>query len=115
MTAGAGVAEGRPVLLLPGRAEDALAAWILLARPLLDALAGAVPAAPLRLRLTRKVPSTVGLAELVPLRLGEDGGAEPLAVGALPLGALSAAGALHVVPPGSEGYEAGTEITALPL
>jgi molybdopterin biosynthesis enzyme len=114
-TAGAGVVEGRPVLILPGRAEDALAAWILLAVPVLEALCGVAAPAPLRLRLTRKVASTVGLAELVPLRLDGAGGAEPLAVGTLPLGALSAAGALHIVPPGSEGYEAGTEIPALPL
>jgi molybdopterin molybdotransferase len=114
-SAGAGLAEGRPVVLLPGRVEDALAAWLLLVRPLLEALSGAAPAPALRLRLTRKVASTVGLADLVPLRVDGGGGAEPLAVGSLPLAALSAAGAVLVVPPGSEGYEAGTEITALPL
>lgn len=114
-TAGAALVEGCPVLLLPGRAEDALGAWILLARPALEALSAAVPAPSVRLRLTRKVASTVGLAELVLLRPDGAGGAEPLAVGALPLAALSAAGAVMVVPPRSEGYEAGTEITALPL
>lgn len=115
MAAGAGIVEGRPVLLLPGRAEDAVAAWILLVRPALDAMTGAAPSPPLRLRLTRKVASTVGLAELVPLRLDGNGGAEPLAVGALPLAALSAAAAILLVPPGAEGYEAGTDIAAQAL
>jgi len=115
MATGAGIVEGRPVLLLPGRAEDAIAAWILLVGPALDAMTGAATAPPLRLRLTRKVASTVGLAELVPLRLDGTGGAEPLAVGALPLAALSAAAAILLVPPGTEGYEAGTDIAAQAL
>lgn len=109
-TTGFGSVGGRPVLLVPGRAEDALGAWILLGRPALARLSGARPARPLRARLARKVASTVGLAELVPVRLQEPCLAEPLAVGALPLGALSAAAALLVVPPASEGYEAGTDV-----
>jgi molybdenum cofactor synthesis domain-containing protein len=113
-TAGFGAVAGRPVLLLPGRAEDALAAWILLGRPLLARLAGAALPPPLRARLARKVASTVGLAELVPVRL-EAGIAEPLAVGAVPLSALSAADAMLVVPPGAEGHDAGTEVDLVPL
>jgi molybdopterin biosynthesis enzyme len=99
-----------PVLLLPDRAEDALAAWWLLGRPLLRHLAGAA-APPLReARLARKVASTIGLAEIVPLRFAEPGMVEPLSVGALPLGILPQAEALLVVPPGAEGYEAGSMI-----
>lgn len=113
-TAGFGTVEGRPVLLLPGRAEDALAAWVLLGRPLLARLAGESLPPPLRARLARKVASTVGLAEIVPVRLA-DGVAEPLAVGALPLGALSATDALLIVPPGAEGHDAGTEVDLIPL
>jgi molybdopterin biosynthesis enzyme len=99
-----------PVLLLPGRAEDALAAWLLLGRPLLRHLAGAALLPGAQARLTRKVASTIGLAELVPLRCPEAGVAEPLAVGALPLGALRQADAILVVPPAAEGYEAGSMI-----
>ncbi|PWS37053.1 molybdopterin-binding protein [Falsiroseomonas bella] len=99
-----------PVLLLPGRAEDALAAWWLLGRPLLRHLAGAAAPPPREARLARKVASTIGLAELVPLRFAEPAIVEPLSVGALPLGVLSQAEALLVVPPGAEGYEAGSMI-----
>lgn len=113
-SAGFGAVAGRPVLLLPGRAEDALAAWLLLGRPLLARLAGEHTLPPRRARLARKVASTVGLAEFVPVRL-EGGLAEPLAVGALPLGVLAAADALLLVPPGTEGHDAGTEVTLLPL
>ncbi|WP_137179772.1 molybdopterin-binding protein [Roseomonas sp. AR75] len=110
LAAGIGRIGATPVLLLPGRAEDALAAWWLLGRPLLRLLAGAVPPPPRQARLARKVASSIGLAEFVPLRFPEPGLAEPLAVGALPLGVLARAEALLVVPPDSEGYEAGSAI-----
>ncbi|MCO6414959.1 molybdopterin biosynthesis protein [Siccirubricoccus sp. KC 17139] len=114
MTAGFGEVAGRPVLLLPGQQEDAIAALLLLGRPLLARLAAARPAAPRRLRLTRKIASAVGLAEWVPLREVAPGQAEPLAVGSLPAAALAAAAALLLVPPESEGFEAGAEVAALP-
>ncbi|MBP0464055.1 molybdopterin biosynthesis protein [Roseomonas sp. PWR1] len=114
MTAGGGAVACRPVLLLPGRAEDALAAWVLLLRPLLLDLMGVAAPTPATARLARSVASTVGLAELVPLRLGPDG-AEPLALGALPAGALAAADGILVVPAASEGYEAGATIPICPL
>jgi molybdenum cofactor synthesis domain-containing protein len=113
-TAGFGTVDGRPVLLLPGRAEDALAAWVLLGRPLLARLAGESLPQPLRATLARKVASTVGLAEIVPVRLA-GGLAEPLAVGAVPLAALSAADALLIVPPGAEGHDAGAEVDLIAL
>ena len=114
-TAGVGAVLGRPVVLLPHQPEDALAAWFTLVRPAMAALSGQRPTPPTTARLCRKLASMVGMAELVPLRLGPDGGAEPLAVGAWPLAALSAATALLMVPPASEGYEAGTEILIQPV
>lgn len=113
-TAGFGAVDGRPVLLLPGRAEDALAAWVLLGRPLLAHLAGESLPRPLRATLARKVASTVGMAEIVPVRLA-GGLAEPLAVGAVPLAALSAADALLIVPPGAEGHDAGAAVDLIAL
>lgn len=112
--AGFGAVAGRPALLLPGRVEDALAAWLLLGRPLLARLTGEGAAPPLRARLAGKVASMVGMAEFVPVRL-EGGLAEPLAVGAMPPGVLAAADAVLLVPPGTEGHDAGTEVTLLPL
>ncbi|MFL1463628.1 hypothetical protein ACI6QG_15580, partial [Roseococcus sp. DSY-14] len=109
----AGTLGGAAVIALPDSAEEALAAWALLARPLWRALAGAAPEPPLRLRLRASLPSAPGLAELALLAV-QGGEGTPLAVGAAPLGALAAAGAWMVVPAASEGYEAGQEIEAVP-
>ncbi|WP_431267466.1 hypothetical protein [Dankookia sp. P2] len=103
MAAGLGRIGGIPALLLSARAEEALAAWVLLGRPALRHLAAAPPPPPIRARLARKVASAVGLLEIVPVRLPEPGLAEPLAIGALPAGLLAAADALLLVLPGVEG------------
>jgi molybdopterin biosynthesis enzyme len=113
MATALGTIRGTPAVLLPGTAEEVHAAWLLILRPALWHLAGAPPPAPRRARLARKVASTVGLAEIVPLRLQGDL-AEPLAVGALPLWAIAAAEGVLLVPPAAEGYEAGAEISVLP-
>jgi molybdenum cofactor synthesis domain-containing protein len=107
-SAGFGQTRGRPVILVPGHPADAFACWLLLARPALRRLSGALPPPPRRVRLGRKIASGIGLAELVLLRQGaEPDLMEPLAIGTLPLSALAAAEAVLVVPPASEGYEAG--------
>ena len=107
--------NGHPVLLVPGRLDAALACWLMLGRPLIDRLSGAqsddesVP-----VMLTRKIASTVGIAEMIPLR--RDGaGVSPLASGYLPLQALACADGWMLVPPQSEGYPAGTGIQMRPL
>ena len=109
-TAALGTAGARPVLLLPGRLDAALAAWLVLGSRLLARLAGAAPleAAPPQ-RLARKVTSTVGLAEVVPVWRGADG-VEPLAFGYLSLQALARADGWILVPPESEGFPAGTMV-----
>ena len=109
-TSGFGVVAGRPVILVPGRTEDALAAWLLLARPAIRHLSGAVAALPASAVLTRKIASSVGLAELAPVRRCGDGRVEPLATGGVTLAALVAADGYVIVPPGIEGYEAGTRV-----
>ena len=115
-TAGFGAVENCPVIMLPGRVEDAFAAWLLLARPLLQRLSGALPDPARRLRLGRKVVSTVGMAEVVLLRRGDGPDeAEPLATGSLPLAAIAGADAALVVPASSEGYERGTSVEVLDL
>jgi molybdopterin biosynthesis enzyme len=98
----------RPALLLPGRLDAALAAWLVLGRHLLGRLDGSNGhASAAGLTLTRKITSTVGLAEVVPVR--RDGSkAEPLATQHLPLSALSRADGWVLVPPDSEGFAAGS-------
>ena len=109
-TAALGFAGSRPVLLLPGRLDAALAAWLVIGRRLLARLAGGDEQEPgVAATLTRKVTSTVGLTEFIPVGRSGDGVA-PLAAKYLPLSALARADGWILVPAESEGYPAGTSI-----
>jgi molybdopterin biosynthesis enzyme len=109
-TAAFGMVGKRPVLLLPGRIDAALAVWLLVGRHILTRLAGGDNHEPCMTgRLTRKVSSTLGLAELVPLRC-RGGMAEPLASSYLPLQALTQADGWVLVPPESEGFPEGADV-----
>jgi len=115
-TSGLGFIDSRPVLLLPGRLDAAISGWLMLGRCLLDRLAG-VRAPNERadtLRLTRKIASTVGLTELVPVRRAGDK-AEPLAARYWPLSAIARADGYVVIPPDSEGSSAGSAVRVWPL
>jgi molybdopterin biosynthesis enzyme len=103
-----GTVGTRPVLVLPGRFDAALAAWLIVGRRLLARLAGITEEERGgSASLTRKIVSTVGLAEMVPVGRSE-GGVEPLASGYLPLHTLARAEGFVLVPPASEGYAAGS-------
>jgi molybdopterin biosynthesis enzyme len=84
-------------------------------RPLLDHLGGASAGGnAITATLARKVTSTVGIAEVIPLRrAGEQ--VEPLASGYLPLQSLARADGWMLVPADSEGYPARTVIEVRPL
>ncbi len=114
-TAAFGFAGARPVLLLPGRLDAALCVWLTVGRPMLRRLAGAdeerEPAE--TVPLARKITSTVGLTELVPVRV-QGGQAEPLAGKYLPLSALARSSGWVLVPAGSEGYSAGSTVQVRP-
>jgi molybdopterin biosynthesis enzyme len=114
-TAAVGVVAGRPVLALPGRLDAALAVWHVLGRHLIARLAGNLePMATRSGRLTRKIASTVGIAELVPVRcIAHE--ATPIASGYVPLAALAQADGWILVPAQSEGYPAGSEVVLRPF
>jgi molybdopterin molybdotransferase len=113
-TATFGFAGGRPVLLIPGRLDAVLAIWLLIGRPLLAKLAGGtVEDVWVTLPLKRKVTSTIGLTELVPVGCGE-GMAEPLGSGYLSLTSLARSDGWVVVPADSEGFAAGTPVAVHP-
>jgi molybdopterin molybdotransferase len=113
-TAALGFAGARPVLLLPGRLDAALAVWLVVGRRILETLAAGKHSEPAdTLPLSRKVASAVGLAELVPVRRN-GGEAEPLASRYLPLSSLTRADGWILVPAGSEGYPAGTPVQVRP-
>jgi molybdopterin biosynthesis enzyme len=116
-TAALGFTGTRPVLLLPGRLDAALAVWLTLGRPLLEQLAGGRRHEEGQaLTLARKVSSTVGLAELVPVRRGTEKptDVEPLATRYLPLSSLTRADGWILVPADSEGYAAGSAVQVRP-
>jgi molybdopterin biosynthesis enzyme len=109
-----GVVQQRPVLLLPGRIDAALAGWLVIGRPLVLRLEGAGDdETTTDAVLTRKVTSGLGLAELVPVRL-RDGNAEPIASGYVSWTALSQSDGWLLVPAESEGYPAGTRVVIRP-
>lgn len=116
-TAAFGFAGARPVLLLPGRLDAALAVWLTIGRCLLEQLAGGRRHEEGQaLTLARKVSSTVGLAELVPVRRGTDKPAEvePLARRYLPLSSITRADGYILVPAESEGFAAGSAVQVRP-
>ncbi len=113
-TAAFGMVETRPVLLLPGRLDGALAAWLLLGRRMLARLTASREEPPATAaRLTRKIASNLGLAELVPVRL-RAGQAEPLGSGYLPLQTLAAADGWILVAADREGHPAETTVMVNP-
>ena len=114
-TAALGEVDRRPVLLIPGRIDSALAVWLLIGRPLLARLAGGtVESAGFDAVLSRKVTSRLGFAEVVPVRRDNDG-VTPLASDYLPLAALTAADGWVLVGADSEGHPAGARVRVRPL
>jgi molybdopterin molybdotransferase len=115
-TAALGFVGHRPILLLPGRLDAALAVWLLVGRRVLERLAAAThkeyePAQ--TVPLARKVVSTVGLSEVVPVRVTA-AQAEPLASKYLPLSVVARSDGWILVPADSEGYSAGAAVQVRP-
>jgi len=114
-TAAFGTVAQRPVLIVPGRLDAALAVWLTLGRRMLARLGdtkvadGGSPVV-----LARKVTSTLGLAELVPV-MREAGGVVPLASGYLPPSALARADGFVLVPADREGFAEGATVEMRPL
>src|SRR5215510_3656552 len=115
-TSAFGFVGTRPVLLLPGRLDAVVSVWVVVGRRLLDRLAGAKggenePGE--TLSLARKVSSTVGLAEVVPVGRTSSQ-AEPMAIKYLPLSSLARSDGWILVPADSEGYSAGSPVQVRP-
>jgi molybdopterin molybdotransferase len=94
--------DGRPAIALPNDPAAMLLAWCALLAP---------AAGQARARLSRKLPSAVGLTDLVLVRLA-DGVASPLAAADAPsLADFTQAAGWVEAPPGSEGWPEGAEVT----
>jgi molybdopterin biosynthesis enzyme len=113
-TAAFGFVERRPVLLVPGRLDAAIAVWLLMGRHLLARLCGReLDEATITAELSRKISSPLGLTEMVPVR--QTGGkVEPIASAYIPLQALARADAWILVPPENEGFQAGARVVLRP-
>jgi len=110
-----GVIDERPVLIVPGRFDAALAVWLMLGRRMLARLRGCTrDDRGMDVVLARKITSTLGLVEVVPVKREADG-AVPLASGYLPLQTLVRADGYIVVPAASEGFPAGATVEMRPL
>lgn len=108
-TAAFGMAA-KPVLVLPGRFDAALAVFLTLGHRLIARLAGALEDEPgIPAKLARKIASQPGFAEFVALRREKDV-AVPLSSGSSTLAALARADGWLLVPPESEGYPAGATV-----
>jgi molybdopterin molybdotransferase len=109
-TAAFGFVDARPVLLIPGRLDATLAIWLLIGRYLIARLAGgSVEDSPRMLPLKRKVSSTIGLVQLIPVDCS-GGMAEPLGSGYLSFECLARSDGWIVIPADSEGLQAGTPV-----
>jgi molybdopterin biosynthesis enzyme len=98
------------VLVLPGRVDAALAAFLSVGDALMTRLTGArTPKPGTHVRLAKKVTSTIGLSEIIFVRHTDDG-VEPLGTGFFPLQALARASGWILVPPASEGLAAGASV-----
>ncbi|GAB1717929.1 MAG: molybdopterin binding domain [Nitrobacter sp.] len=100
-----------PVLVMPGAPDHALAAWFALALPVLERLSGRQSRPSRRLPLSRKIASSVGLAEIALLE-ERDAAWLPLATGDLPLHIMARADAWLLIPGSSEGFAAGAPVDA---
>jgi molybdopterin biosynthesis enzyme len=113
-TTAVGFVGSRPVLLLPGRLDAAIAAWLTVGRHLLARLCSWTAAEPNAIAtLSRKVVSPLGLAEVLPMSCG-GGTAEPIASGYWPLQTIAEADGWILVPAEREGYPAGAEVVVRP-
>jgi molybdopterin molybdotransferase len=109
-TAAFGMVGPRPVLVVPGRLDAALAAWLVLGQRMLALMSGRIADEPTWPGiLTRKVTSTVGLADVI---VAQQNGNDivPLASEYLSLQALARADGWFLVPADLEGFPAGASI-----
>jgi molybdopterin biosynthesis enzyme len=107
----AGPQKERPVLVVPGRFDAALAVFAIIGLRLIAKLSGRTRyIVQMPITLSRKLASQVGIAEFVPLARTSKSEAEPVATGTLPLSALARSDGWLMVPAESEGYPVGSRV-----
>jgi putative molybdopterin biosynthesis protein len=110
-----GIAEGKPVVGIPGYPVSCVLTMELLVKPVIQRLLGVadLPSPMLRAEMTRKVLSSMGQDEFLRVKLGRVGGryvATPLTRGAGVMMSMVRADGVVQVPRFSEGVEAGEQV-----
>jgi molybdopterin biosynthesis enzyme len=109
-TSALGFAGNIPVLIVPGRIDAAFAACATMGEVVMARLCSFQSVPPVVMAtLERKVVSTIGLVEVVPVKLNGTS-ATPLASGYLPMQAMVQADGYILVSASSEGAPAGTSV-----
>jgi molybdopterin biosynthesis enzyme len=104
-----------PVLIIQGRLDAALAVWHVLGARIVSRLSGCTDTLVVRhAKLARKIASTIGLVEFVPVATQADM-VTPLASGYLPWRVLAQATGYVLVPAQQEGFAPGTLVPVNPL
>jgi molybdopterin biosynthesis enzyme len=113
-TTAVGFVGSRPVLLLPGRIDAALAGWLTIGRRMLARRAfRLIEEQPFAAELARKIASPLGLTEIVAVRR-RLGRVEPVAQGYLSMQALAHAEGWILIPADSEGHPPGARVVVRP-
>jgi molybdopterin molybdotransferase len=114
-TSAFGFIGSTPVLIMQGRLDAALAVWHVLGARIMARLAGRTDTPVVRhAKLARKIASTIGLVEFVPVATEADT-VTPLASGYLPWRVLAQATGYVLVPAQQEGFAPGTLVPVNPL
>jgi molybdopterin biosynthesis enzyme len=114
-TSAFGFIGSTPVLVIPGRLDAALAVWHVIGARIMTRLSGCTDAPVVgHAKLTRKIASTIGLVEFVPVATEADM-VTPLASGYLPWRVLAQATGYVLVPAQQEGFAPGTLVPVNPL
>lgn len=103
-----------PAVAMPGSPDQAFGAFLAVVLPVVERLSGQSPQAGVTLPLSRKIASTVGLCDIV-LLCEEHQAWTPLAVGDFSMDSMRRADAWLAIGGDSEGYAAGTPVSAIPL
>jgi molybdopterin biosynthesis enzyme len=114
-TSAFGFIGSTPALIIQGRLDAALAVWLVLGTRIMSRLSGCTDVPVVRhAKLARKIASTIGLVEFVPVAT-EDDMLTPLASGYLPWRGLAQATGYVLVPAQQEGFAPGTLVPVNPL
>jgi molybdopterin molybdotransferase len=114
-TSAFGFVGSTPVLIIPGRLDAALAVWHVLGTRMMARLSGCTDMPVVRhAKLARKIASTIGLVEFVPMAAEADM-VTPLASTYLPWRVLAQATGYVLVPAQQEGFAPGTLVPVNPL